>query len=157
MTHKVFEKSIPVHFGDCDPAGIVYHPSYYRLLNELHEDFLHAVAGIGFIEIRRYGVGFPVVGVRTDFAAPSFPGDELTGRVWVERMGRTSVRLAFTLHGRDRSGAPELRLQCAETMVCVTQDASTGGFVKTPVPEAVREAFAPYLLEAGEPELQLRA
>ena len=111
MAHQVFERPVPIHFGDCDPAGIVYHPSYYRLLNELHEDFLHEVAGVGFIEIRRYGVGFPVVGVRTDFAAPSRPGDVLDGRVWVERMGRTSIRFALTL-GEDRlrrGAAPVLR------------------------------------------------
>lgn len=157
MAHKVFEKRIPIHFGDCDPAGIVYHPSYFRLLNELHEDFLHAVAGVGFIEIRRYGVGFPVVGVRTDFAAPSHPGDELVGRVWIERMGNTSVRVAFTMHGTGRDGAPELRLQCVETMVCVTLDKATGGFAKSPIPEDIRAAFAEYFLEEGEAPLQLRA
>ena len=56
MAHKVFEKPIRVHFSNCDPAGIVFHPQYFVLINELMEDFLEDVAGVGFIEIRRYGV-----------------------------------------------------------------------------------------------------
>ena len=57
MAHQVFEKTIRIHFGDCDPAGIVYHPTYYVLLNKFHEDYLHEVLKVGFIEIRRFGVG----------------------------------------------------------------------------------------------------
>lgn len=70
MAHKVFEKPIRVHFSNCDPAGIVFHPQYFVLINELMEDFLEDVAGVGFIEIRRYGVGFPVVSVKTQFTKP---------------------------------------------------------------------------------------
>ena len=51
MAHKVFEKPIRVHFSNCDPAGIVFHPQYFVLINELMEDFLEDVAGVGFIEI----------------------------------------------------------------------------------------------------------
>ena len=87
MTHKVFEKPIRVHFSNCDPAGIVFHPQYFVLINELMEDFLEDVAGVGFIEIRRYGVGFPVVSVKTQFTKPSRPSDRLMGQVWVEKIG----------------------------------------------------------------------
>ena len=45
MAHKVFEKPIRVHFSNCDPAGIVFHPQYFVLINELMEDFLEDVAG----------------------------------------------------------------------------------------------------------------
>ena len=87
MAHKVFEKPIRVHFSNCDPAGIVFHPQYFVLINELMEDFLEDVAGVGFIEIRRYGVGFPVVSVKTQFTKPSRPSDRLMGQVWVEKIG----------------------------------------------------------------------
>ena len=87
MAHQVFEKTIRIHFGDCDPAGIVYHPTYYVLLNKFHEDYLHEVLKVGFIEIRRFGVGFPVVGVHTDFVSPSRPGEDVTARLWIEKLG----------------------------------------------------------------------
>ena len=114
MAHKVFEKPIRVHFSNCDPAGIVFHPQYFVLINELMEDFLEDVAGVGFIEIRRYGVGFPVVSVKTQFTKPSRPSDRLMGQVWVEKIGDKSIRFAFVL--KDEA---EERLRCVETSVCV--------------------------------------
>ena len=94
MAHKVFEKPIRVHFSNCDPAGIVFHPQYFVLINELMEDFLEDVAGVGFIEIPAALRGVPqppreggvsLVSVKTQFTKPSRPGDRLMGQVWVEK------------------------------------------------------------------------
>ena len=150
MPHQIYEQPVRIHFGDCDPAGIVYHPSYFRLLNMLHEDFLQEVAGVGFIEIRKYGVGFPLVGVRTDFVAPSRPGDVLEGRVWLEKLGASSVRFALTL---SKNG--ELRVKCVQTMVCVKLN-DAGDFVKSEIPANIRGAFTAYLVEPGDPLLEFR-
>lgn len=150
MPHQVYEQPVRIHFGDCDPAGIVYHPSYYKILNELHEDFLRDVADVGFIEIKKYGVGFPLVGVRTDFVAPSRPGDVLEGRVWLEKLGASSVRFALTL-----SKDGEMRVKCAQTMVCVRLD-HEGNFVKSDIPEQIRRVFSAYLVEPGDPLLEFR-
>ena len=66
---KIYKQNIRIRFGHCDPAGIVYHPQYFVILNQLMEDFYRDVAGVGFIEVKKYGLGFPVAGVRCDFAA----------------------------------------------------------------------------------------
>lgn len=63
MTQK-YEQTLRIRFGNCDPAGIVYHPQYFVMLNFLMEDFMRAAADVGFIEIKKYGIGFPVVGDR---------------------------------------------------------------------------------------------
>lgn len=149
MTQK-YEQTLRIRFGNCDPAGIVYHPQYFVMLNFLMEDFMRAAADVGFIEIKKYGVGFPVVGVRCDFAAPSRVGDEVQARVWVEHLGSSSMRFAFTIHC-----GGELRLQCTETCVCVKADA-TGNFSKVPLPETLRAALAPYLADEAD-VLKLRA
>ena len=148
---KRYEQTIRIRFGHCDPAGIVYHPQYFVILNQLMEDFYRDVAGVGFIEVKKYGLGFPVAGVRCDFAAPSRVGDICTARVWIERSGETSIRFAFTIHAGD-----ELRLQCTETCVCVTED-DAGRLVKAALPASMREALLPYLAEEGMPALKLRA
>lgn len=151
--HLVYEKPIRIHFGHCDPAGIVYHPQYYVILNELMEDFLGDVMGVGFIEIRKYGVGFPVAGIRTDFAAPSRPGDRCIGRCWIERVGTSSIRFAFTITSEETE---ELRLRCVETCVCVKQNGA-GELVAQSIPEALRAKMAPYVKAEDEPALELRA
>ena len=151
MAHKVFEKPIRVHFSNCDPAGIVFHPQYFVLINELMEDFLEDVAGVGFFVIRRYGVGFPVVSVKTQFTKPSRPSDRLMGQVWVEKIGDKSIRFAFVL--KDEA---EERLRCVETSVCVKLT-SDDQFVSWSIPAEIREALAPYVVESESEFLQIRA
>lgn len=52
---KRYEQTIRIRFGHCDPAGIVYHPQYFVILNQLMEDFYRDVAGVGFIEVKSTG------------------------------------------------------------------------------------------------------
>lgn len=149
MSGKVFEKTIKVYFGHCDPAGIVYHPHYFAMINQLMEDFLNEVCGVGFIEIRKYGVGFPVVNIKTEFPAASKVGDLLTGRVWMEKLGDSSLRFAFTLHAGD-----ELRVKCTEACVCVKE--KDGKFYTVPLPEEMRSQLTPYLADENTPALTFR-
>lgn len=152
MTTKIFEQPLHIRFCHCDPAGIVFHPQYYVILNALMEDFYTEVLGVGFIEtLKQYGVGFPVAGIRTDFAAPSRPGDRCVGRMWIERLGESSVRFAMTIHSGE-----ELRLQCVETAVCV-RPVKGGGMEKMPIPAVIREKFTPYVRGEDVPQLELRA
>ena len=134
MAHKVFEKPIRVHFSNCDPAGIVFHPQYFVLINELMEDFLEDVAG-----------------VKTQFTKPSRPSDRLMGQVWVEKIGDKSIRFAFVL--KDEA---EERLRCVETSVCVKLT-SDDQFVSWSIPAEIREALAPYVVESESEFLQIRA
>lgn len=151
MSTLIFERPIDIRFCHCDPAGIVFHPQYYVLLNALMEDFYCEVLGTGFIEtVKSYGVGFPIAGVRSDFAAPSRPGEHCTGRLWIERLGETSIRFAMTI-----SLGSELRLQCAETAVCVRPTAT--GMEKTPIPEEIRSKLLPYVRDEELVPLELRA
>lgn len=148
---KIYEQTIRIRFGHCDPAGIVYHPQYFVILNQLMEDFYRDIAGVGFIEVKKYGLGFPVAGVRCDFAAPSRVGDICEARVWIEHLGETSIRFAFTIHAGD-----ELRLQCTETCVCVTSDENER-LVKAAIPTELRQALLPYLADGSVAPLKLRA
>lgn len=148
---KLYEQTFRIRFGQCDPAGIVYHPQYFVMLNFLMEDFLREAVGIDFIEPRQFGLGFPVVGVRSDFCAPSREGDLCKARVWVEHIGSTSVRFAFDL----RCGE-ELRLICTETNVCVKRQPD-GKLAKHPLPDAMRSGLTPYLADDAVPRLVFRA
>ena len=39
MSTQIFERPVHIRFSHCDPAGIVFHPQYYYILNALMEDF----------------------------------------------------------------------------------------------------------------------
>jgi 4-hydroxybenzoyl-CoA thioesterase len=147
--HKIFEIPVLIRFAHCDPAGIVFHPQYFTIFNGVVEDFFRKVVNIPFMELFRHGVGLPVVGIRCDFVSPSRPGDECIAKLWIERLGSSSIRLAMTL---ECSG--QLRLKMAETMVCAGGE---GELRAQPIPDHLREKMQPYVAQADTKPLALRA
>nr|WP_246712790.1 thioesterase family protein [Rhizobium sp. BK399] len=82
-----------MRFGDCDPSGIAYFPSYLNLLVGVLEDYF---ASLGFpwktlIEDRRIGV--PTVRLDVTFSRPGFQGDQLEFEIAVFKIGSTSLDL----------------------------------------------------------------
>ena len=93
----IWRTRLPVRFGSCDPAGIVYTPEYLNLFNGVIEDWYGEALGLPYHELvgpRRTGLGY--AHVSADFAAPSSMGDVLDVAVIVRDIGRTSVKL--TVH-----------------------------------------------------------
>jgi acyl-CoA thioesterase FadM len=91
----VWRTRIPVRFGSCDPAGIVYTPEYLNLFNGVIEDWYGEALGLPYRELvvkRRTGLGY--AHVSADFATPSSMGDVLDVAVIVRKLGRSSVTLA---------------------------------------------------------------
>ena len=134
----VFEQPVRIRWSHCDPAGIVYHPQYFVILNGLMEDFFRECTDLSYEESVKKRFGFPIVGIRSDFCVPSRHGDECVGKVWIESIGRTSVRFALTIECNG-----ELRVQATETAVCVKADGKE--LEKLEIPENLRQAFEKYL------------
>ena len=150
MSGKVFEQPLRIRWNHCDPAGIVYHPQYFVMLNNAMEDFFRECAGLSYEESLVEGYGFPIAGIRCDFCAPSRCGDDCVLRMWIESIGTTSVRFAMTIHAGD-----ECRLACIETAVCAAREGDAG--VKRPIPAEMRRRLEEYLKAPEVPELALRA
>jgi 4-hydroxybenzoyl-CoA thioesterase len=99
MTLFSFDREL--RFGDCDPSGIAYFPSYLNILNGVVEEFW---ASIGFswpelITVRK--IGMPTVHLTCDFSRPSIFGDRLTFGLRIGRVGRASLHLAHVVSGTD--------------------------------------------------------
>jgi len=99
MTSFSFDREL--RFGDCDPSGIAYFPSYLNILNGVVEEFW---ASIGFpwpelITVRK--IGTPTVHLTCDFARPSRFGDLLTFELGVGRVGGSSLHLEHVVLGAD--------------------------------------------------------
>ncbi|MEJ6782880.1 acyl-CoA thioesterase [Aminobacter sp. Piv2-1] len=88
-----FRTSRPLRFGDCDPSGIAYFPSYLNILVGVLEEFFASV-GVPWKELvgeRR--IGTPTVRLDLTFAHPGFHGDVLDFELFVRRVGRSSLDL----------------------------------------------------------------
>lgn len=105
---EVFRRHIPVRFGDCDPAGIVFYPRYFEMFNGVVEDWCAQELGISFRDMHlAQHWGLPTVHLDTDFIAPSELGDVLEARLQVTKLGRCSLHLEIQLFGSD--GAERVR------------------------------------------------
>lgn len=68
---------LTIEFGDCDPAGIVFYPNYFRWMDKGTWHYFRA-AGLGNWRAREDGVfGVPLVDAQARFVAPASYGDEI--------------------------------------------------------------------------------
>ncbi|TMM49307.1 acyl-CoA thioesterase [Sulfitobacter sabulilitoris] len=133
----IFELPIKVLFQHCDPAGIVFYPRYFEMVNQTVEEWHELGLDYSFArmhsEDRR---GVPTVSIGAEFSAPSRLGDVLTWRLELIRLGRTSAHLRVTALAGD-----ELRMVATPVLVCLDMDSGR------PVPwaDGVRAAMSKYL------------
>lgn len=109
----IYEMRQKVLFKHCDPAGIVFFPRYFEMMNDCVEMFFSDVLGWPFERIHGEG-GVPTATIETQFIAPSRHGDMLVLRIEVKRLGRTSMRYEMTA-----TCGGELRFRTEATLVNV--------------------------------------
>lgn len=86
-----------VRFGDVDPAGIVFYPRFFEMLNAAVEDWFSDFIGVDFATLHlEHRIGVPTVRVETDFLAPCRLGEQIDIDLEVEELGRSSARLSYT-------------------------------------------------------------
>ena len=109
-----FTRERLIRFSDCDPAGIVFYPQYFVMLNGLVEDWFNDELGIGYAAlILERGVGLPTVRLEVDFQAVSRLGDHVELSLQVDRLGGRSLTLALEVTGADGG----LRMRMRQVLV----------------------------------------
>lgn len=84
----------PVLFKHCDPAGIVFYPRYFEMINDCMEQFFDERLKWPFHEIHA-SAAVPTVEITTRFKAPSRHGDKLDLALGISKVGRTSCGFAL--------------------------------------------------------------
>lgn len=129
----MYERQELVRFGHCDPAGIVFYPRYFEMLNACVEDWFTQGLGVNYAELlgpRR--VGMPTVQLNTEFKRVSRMGDVLTQTIRISRLGRTSLSLAISFAGADGE-----RVSFEQVLVCTSLETHQ----PQPFPEDLRAAL----------------
>jgi 4-hydroxybenzoyl-CoA thioesterase len=130
-----FSALIPVRFGDCDPAGLVYYPTLFHYCHVALEEFFAARCGVPYARlVSERRLGFPTVNVSAEFHAPFVYGDEVEVEIWVSAVGRTSATFEYRLRR-----ASDRALCAAATHVQVAMSLDERRAV--PLPEELRRAF----------------
>ncbi len=99
-----FKTEVPVRFADCDPAGIVFYPRFLEMFNNLVEDWCSAGLMFSFNDIViKNGWGLPTVHLEADFLEPCRLGEVLTAKLFVRKMGTSSIHADIVLCGPDQT------------------------------------------------------
>lgn len=88
-----FTRDIPIRFEHCDPAGLIFYPRFFALVNEMVEDWFAQLGhpfGAMHVEQRK---GVPTVRFKSEFIAPVRMGDVLRQSLGVDALGRSSMSL----------------------------------------------------------------
>jgi len=92
-----FNRSRRVRFADVDPAGIVFYPRYFEMINGMIEDWFDEGLGYGFDAMIVNGPhGVPLAHMDAEFKAPSRLDDMLDFTLAVRGLGRSSIKLTLT-------------------------------------------------------------
>jgi 4-hydroxybenzoyl-CoA thioesterase len=131
-----FDYPLKVIFKYCDPAGIVFYPRYFEMINDATEALFDEVFGCPWEVLHETG-NIPTVEITAQFTAPSRHGDHLLIEIEVTKLGRTSLGLSFHARAGD-----ETRFSARSTLVHVAKDGRP-----TPWPEPLRAAIATFTKE----------
>ena len=127
-----------VLFRHCDPAGIVFFPRYFEMMNDCVEAFFADALDWPFQSMLATAA-VPTAQIATRFAAPSRHGDRLILRLRVDRLGRSALDYTMTAHAGD-----ELRFETTATLVHVGDDGRSARW-----PDRIRHRIE-HMLEASQ-------
>lgn len=127
-----YARRIPVEFNHCDPAGIVFYPRYFEMMNSVIENFFREELDYSFARMHAEGRAVPTARLEVDFTAPSRLGDMLDWQLDVVRLGRTSLSLHITA-----ASGGQRRLTARSVLVWLSPDRKP-----TPWPDAIRSRLA---------------
>jgi 4-hydroxybenzoyl-CoA thioesterase len=84
---------VQVHWSDCDPAGIIFYPTYFRWFDSATWAFFGSV-GFPIKMMIENGMVMPLLSAECEFVAPAVPGDHCEVRSRIARWGGKSFVVA---------------------------------------------------------------
>lgn len=128
------QSHILVHWGDCDPAGIVFFPNYMVWFDTCTSD-LFAAAGLPLHTLfpAQGIIGIPIVDVRTTFKVSAAFGEELFTKTCITEWRRSSFVVQHRFYKQEK-----LAVEAYVTRVWVVADPAKKGSMKSqPVPKEI--------------------
>ena len=128
-----FRYGLRVRYHECDPQGVVFNANYLTYFDVTITELWRELGG--YSEMVASGLDLVVAEARVRYVTPLRFDDEFEGVARISHLGETSMTVSMAL---ERDG--EVCAEGENRYVFVV----SGGGGKTPVPEALRAAMAPY-------------
>lgn len=127
-----FRHTFRVRYAEIDGQSVVFNSRYLEYADVLITEYWRAT---GVQQTSLGELEFHVVRAEVDYRAPIRYDELIEGRVWTEKVGRTSLVTCMELHGQ-ANGAGEDDLRAEMRLVNVHVDLSEG--TPLPIPDEVR-------------------
>lgn len=134
--------TVRVEFGDCDPAGIVWFPNFFRWIDAASRDFF-AQCGVPRWEetARTLGViGTPLVDTHSRFLKTASYGDTLQLHTRVKEWRDKSFVQSYRIQRASKDAADaDLIMECEEVRIfAAKREDGKNGIRAVPIPQAIR-------------------
>jgi acyl-CoA thioester hydrolase len=137
-----FRHRMRVRFNECDPQGVVFYANYLMYVDVAMTEFWREAAG-GYAGMVASGTDVMVAEAKLRYLESARFDDELDLRMWVTRLGTTSVVIGFAFE-RARDGTLLVEGELRQVFVDGTS------YEKREMPERIRDGITRYRME--EPE-----
>jgi 4-hydroxybenzoyl-CoA thioesterase len=133
--------TVDVHFGDCDPAGIVFFPNFSRWMDAASLKFFMECGVPPWRELERARgiVGTPLLEINTKFIKAVTYGESISIATWIEEW---RDKVFVQMHRVTRAGPQGEDLICEgrEVRAFVRRDADNPDRLRAiPVPEDIKQ------------------
>jgi len=126
-----------VHWGDCDPAGIIFYPTYFKWMDSATWAFF-AHVGYDPKRMKAENLAMPLVSAQSEFVFPAEQGDRCEVVSRITRFGGKSFVVNHEVVRSDGT----LLAKGAETRVWGRFASGPGTPLKgEPIPEALKALF----------------
>jgi 4-hydroxybenzoyl-CoA thioesterase len=139
MTVLVNKRTVRIEWGDCDPAGIVYFPRYFVIMDNCTMHLFEHATGLTKIQLTEKldFAGIPMVDIRARFLVPTKYGDDVVVESKIVAFGRSRFEVEHRLL---KDG--ELAVEVFETRVWVGLHPDDPKRLKSkPIPEEIVKLF----------------
>lgn len=127
---------ISVEFGDCDPAGIVFYPNFFRWFDAAARHFFTACGVPSWRETEKTSgiIGTPLVSASSDFRLPASYGDVIEVHTAIEEWRGKTFVMKHAIKRRD-----QLLCEGREVRVFAIRHPEDPARIKAvPAPDAIR-------------------
>lgn len=140
-----YQREVLVRFAHCDPAGIVFYPRYFEMINGVVEDWFEDALETSFSGLLFHrDLATPTVHFNVDFTGRSIMGDRLTFSLTIERFGTSSFDVNHAVSCRG-----ELRMTVKQTLLFTDAKANGAQSIPADLRKRMEYYYAPPALPEG--------
>jgi len=139
--NQIFTKQEKVRFKHVDYAGIVFYPRFLEMLNDLVEDWFEEALDRPFSKIHETN-GIPTVDLKVQFKKAARLGEILTKKLWVIRLGGSSINCGFEFLDQEGNTCIEGEV----TLVNVEFTEGRDQIKSAPFNEEIKDKISKYII-----------